>query len=107
MEESDPNQLSALIHEAKFYGIAPLSKQLAMCKDVGKSKCGNILFCGKLEPPKLNQAVKIIKAHFSTIVVAFDDHFACYQHKGVSGYQRVFVSSPIGNILNEIYEFLV
>ena len=74
---------TALIHEAKFYGIAPLAKQLSMCKDVGKSNCGNILFCGKLDPPKSNhQAVKLIKAHYSTIVVAYDDHFACYQHKG-------------------------
>ena len=75
---------TALIHEAKFYGIAPLAKQLSMCKDVGKSNCGNILFCGKLDPPKSNhQAVKLIKAHYSTIVVAYDDHFACYQHKGI------------------------
>ena len=75
---------TALIHEAKFYGIAPLAKQLSMCKDVGKSNCGNILFCGKLDPPKSNhQAVKLIKAHYSTIVVAYDDHFACYQHKGM------------------------
>ena len=81
---SNPNQISALIHEAKFYGIAPLAKQLSMCKDVGKSNCGNILFCGKLDPPKSNhQAVKLIKAHYSTIVVAYDDHFACYQHKGM------------------------
>ena len=37
-----------------------------MCKDVGKSNCGNILFCGKLDPPKSNhQAVKLIKAHYS------------------------------------------
>ena len=57
-----------------------------MCKDVGKSNCGNILFCGKLDPPKSNhQAVKLIKAHYSTIVVAYDDHFACYQHKGMAG----------------------
>ena len=84
VEESNPNQISALIHEAKFYGIAPLAKQLSMCKDVGKSNCGNILFCGKLDPPKSNhQAVKLIKAHYSTIVVAYEDHFACFQHKGM------------------------
>ena len=102
IEESNASQLSALVHEAKFYGIAPLAKQLSMCKDVGKSSCGNILFCGKLDPPKSNNAVKIIKAHFSTIVVAFDDHFACYQHKGVSGYQRVFVSSTIDGTIEDI-----
>ena len=28
VEESDAKQLSALIHEANFYGIAPLSKQV-------------------------------------------------------------------------------
>ena len=83
--EDSNSQLSALIHEAKFYGILPLVKQLTMCQNAGKSNCGNILFCGKLEPPKEAKPVKLIKAHYSTIVVAYNDYFACYQHKGVTG----------------------
>ena len=61
VESSDPKQLSALIHEANFYGIAPLAKQLKMCQDSEKSACGNILFCGKLDPPKHGYPVKLIK----------------------------------------------
>ena len=96
-DNPNPKQLSALIHEAKFYGISPLVKQLSLCQNVDKSSCGNILFCGKLDPP-IAQAkpVKLIKAHYSTIVVAYDTYFACYQHKGVTGYQHVFTSSELG-----------
>ena len=96
-DNPNPKQLSALIHEAKFYGILPLVKQLSLCQSVGKSSCGNILFCGKLEPPKSPESrpVKLIKAHYSTIVVAYDTFFACYQHKGVTGYQHVFTSSEL------------
>jgi hypothetical protein len=103
VQESDAKQLSALIHEANFYGIAPLAKQLSMCQSAGKSSCGNILFCGKIDPPKDgDHQVKLIKAHYSTIVVAFENFFACYQHKGVTGYQRAFVSSPIDGVIEDI-----
>ena len=61
LEASDAKQLSALIHEANYYGIAPLAKQLKMCQDSEKSTCGNILFCGKLDPPKFGHQVKLIK----------------------------------------------
>ena len=74
-----------------------------MCQSAGKSNCGNILFCGKIDPPKEgDHQVKLIKAHYSTIVVAFENFFACYQHKGVTGYQRAFVSSPIDGIIEDI-----
>lgn len=102
IEDSDARQISALIHEANYYGIAPLVKQLIMCQSVGKSSCGNILFCGQLQPPKAGTPVKLIKAHYSTIVVAFDCFFACYQHKGVAGYQRSFVSSSIDGVIEDI-----
>ncbi len=102
VEDSDAQQISALIHEANFYGISPLSKQLSMCQSAGKSSCGNILFCGKLEPPKRGHQVKLIKAHFSTIVVAYDNFFACYQHKGVTGYQRAFVSNTFEGVIEDI-----
>jgi hypothetical protein len=102
VEDSDSRQLSALIHEAKYYGIAPLVKQLTLCHDVERSNCGNILFCGKLDPPRGGEKVKLIKAHYSTVVVAFDDFFVCYQPKGVSGYQRVFVSSKISGTIEDI-----
>ena len=42
------------------------------------------------------------QAHFSTIVVAFENYFACYQHKGVTGYQRVFISSPVEGSIEDI-----
>ena len=34
--------------------------------------------------------------------MAFENFFACYQHKGVTGYQRAFVSSPIDGVIEDI-----
>ncbi|KAK3871916.1 hypothetical protein Pcinc_022980 [Petrolisthes cinctipes] len=45
--------ISALRHEAEFYGIAPLVKRLILCQDLHHSSCGDVLFCGYLPPPSI------------------------------------------------------
>ena len=43
--------VSALRHEAEFYGIASLVKRLALCEDLDHSGCGDVLFHGCIHPP--------------------------------------------------------
>ena len=43
--------LKALLHEAEFYGIAPLVKQLTLCSELDQSGCGDVLFYTYLPPP--------------------------------------------------------
>ena len=43
--------IRGLMHEAEFYGITPLTQQLALCQDLDCSSCGNVLFYGCLNPP--------------------------------------------------------
>ncbi|XP_042884715.1 SH3KBP1-binding protein 1-like isoform X5 [Penaeus japonicus] len=45
--------ISALRHEAEYYGIAPLVKRLMLCQDLHHSSCGDVLFCGYLSPPSI------------------------------------------------------
>ena len=43
--------VSALRHEAEFYGIASLVKRLILCEDLDHSGCGDVLFHGCIHPP--------------------------------------------------------
>ncbi|CAG5127066.1 unnamed protein product [Candidula unifasciata] len=43
--------LSALRHEAEFYGISALVGRLALCEDLDHSSCGDVLFHGYFQPP--------------------------------------------------------
>uniref|UniRef100_A0A2C9JEX1 BTB/POZ domain-containing protein KCTD3 n=1 Tax=Biomphalaria glabrata TaxID=6526 RepID=A0A2C9JEX1_BIOGL len=43
--------LSALRHEAEFYGINALVGRLALCEDLEHSSCGDVLFHGYFQPP--------------------------------------------------------
>ena len=40
-----------LLHEAEYYGIAALVKQLTLCADAEDSGCGDVLFYSYLSPP--------------------------------------------------------
>jgi len=42
---------AALLHEAEYYGISPLVKQLTLCNDLEVSGCGDVLFYSFLQPP--------------------------------------------------------
>ncbi|XP_027274524.1 BTB/POZ domain-containing protein KCTD3 isoform X2 [Cricetulus griseus] len=43
--------ISALRHEAEFYGITPLVRRLLLCEELERSSCGSVLFHGYLPPP--------------------------------------------------------
>ncbi|XP_052106922.1 BTB/POZ domain-containing protein KCTD3-like [Mytilus californianus] len=43
--------LSALKHEAEYFGITPLVRRLVLCEDLDHSSCGDVLFHGSLGPP--------------------------------------------------------
>ena len=40
-----------LLHEAEYYGISALVKQLTLCADAEDSGCGDVLFYSYLSPP--------------------------------------------------------
>uniref|UniRef100_A0A668ABZ8 BTB/POZ domain-containing protein KCTD3 n=1 Tax=Myripristis murdjan TaxID=586833 RepID=A0A668ABZ8_9TELE len=46
-----------LMHEAEFYGIAPLVRKLQLCDELDRSSCGNVLFNGYLPPPGINSTL--------------------------------------------------
>ncbi|XP_059148240.1 BTB/POZ domain-containing protein KCTD3-like isoform X2 [Physella acuta] len=43
--------ISALRHEAEFYGINALVRRLSLCEDLDHSSCGDVLFHGYFHPP--------------------------------------------------------
>ena len=44
--------VKTLQHEAEFYGLSGLSKQLLLCSELGASSgCGDVLFYSYLTPP--------------------------------------------------------
>jgi len=46
----DDVNFSELRHEAEFYGLAPLVRKLALCEDLDRSGCGDVLFYSYLAP---------------------------------------------------------
>ena len=52
LEEPSVN-LKELKHEAEFYGLAPLVRKLALCEELDKSGCGDVLFYSYLSPPSV------------------------------------------------------
>lgn len=44
--------ISALRHEAEFFGITPLVSRLTLCEDLEHASCGDVLFHGYLNPPE-------------------------------------------------------
>lgn len=43
--------MKALLHEAEFYGLSGLVKQLTLCTELEVSGCGDVLFYSYLAPP--------------------------------------------------------
>ena len=94
---NDESSMRALLHEAEYYGISPLVKQLALCLDLEKSSCGDVLFYGCLPPPLVPSMevsdtstsspspeicvdplrIQLVKAHQSSIAVAYPYFVAC------------------------------
>ena len=120
--ENDETSMRALLHEAEYYGISPLVKQLSLCLDLGNSGCGDVLFYGFLPAPLLPSAdstepitsvtsrepnvdplrVQIIKAHQSSIAVAYPYFVACYKQRETVGFQLAFTSPNIGSIIDRV-----
>ena len=48
---SNPETVRVLLHEAEYYGLSPLIKQLTLCADLETSGCGDVLFYSFLQPP--------------------------------------------------------
>ena len=117
----------ALLHEAEYYGISPLIKQLTLCSDLDASGCGDVLFYSFLPPPLLPLPsdpskttvrvrgasykgtvmdvgvdplrVQMVRAHQNSIVVAYPHFVACYKQKESSGFQLVFTSPHLGHFV--------
>ena len=119
---NDEASMRALLHEAEYYGISPLVKQLSLCLDLEKSGCGDVLFYGFLPPPLVpsNESwsntstspspelcvdplrVQLVKAHQSSIAVAYPYFVACYKQRETVGFQLAFTSPHIGHIIDRV-----
>ncbi|XP_041351393.1 BTB/POZ domain-containing protein KCTD3-like isoform X2 [Gigantopelta aegis] len=64
--------LSALRHEAEFYGITPLVRRLMLCEDLDCASCGDVLFHGYLQPP-LPPVAESLSKHQSPSVNSLDN----------------------------------
>lgn len=51
------NGIKALLHEAEFYGISPLTQQLKLVQELDHSSCGNVLYYGSLNPPSKQTSI--------------------------------------------------
>ena len=58
--------VSALRHEAEFYGIVPLVKRLVLCEDLDRSLCGDVLFTGFIGAPTPSLVSKGSHRHINT-----------------------------------------
>ena len=122
---NDESSMRALLHEAEYYGISPLVKQLSLCLDLEKSSCGDVLFYGCLPPPlvpnmELSSSsdaptsspspeicvdplrIQLVKAHQSSIAVAYPYFVACYKQRETVGFQLAFTSPHIGSIIDRV-----
>ena len=119
---NDESSMRALLHEAEYYGISPLVKQLSLCLDLEKSSCGDVLFYGCLPPPLVPSMensetstsspspeicvdplrIQLVKAHQSSIAVAYPYFVACYKQRETVGFQLAFTSPHIGSIIDRV-----
>ena len=114
--------MRALLHEAEYYGISPLVKQLSVCLELEKSGCGDVLFYGFLHPPLVPNIecadptayspspeicvdplrVQSVRAHQSSIAVAYPYFVACYKQRETVGFQLAFTSPHIGSFIDRV-----
>jgi hypothetical protein len=118
--------LDILKHESEFYGITPLVKRLELCEElVRKPTCGgDVLFQAHLKThrsfrnsinnesnsePNVNSLtemsynpVRQVVAHHNAIAVAHNHYVTCYRLKDTMGWQSIFESQPIDNVIDEI-----
>ena len=119
---NDESNMRALLHEAEYYGISPLVKQLSLCLDLENSGCGDVLFYGCLPAPlvpcnaTIDHAtsapspeicvdplrIQMVKAHQSSIAVAYPYFVACYKQRETVGFQLAFTSPHIGFIIDRV-----
>lgn len=83
--------VSALRHEALFYGLQPLVHKLDVCS--GRDGCGGLLFSTRLAPPANDGPVVAVAGLNSLIAVAHQHSVTCYQFREASGWE-VVAQSP-------------
>lgn len=88
--------LRIIKHEAEYYGITPLAKRLALCEEVSRSKCGDVLFHGYLNPPEFplpsmsrhsSSSALTRRSSASTVISAsrYESNAPAYRDFGISG----------------------
>ena len=101
----DINQcnLDMLLHESQFYGITPLVRRLQLCHQLEqKPTCGgDILFQAHIRSSR-SEPVRQVVAHHNAIALAHNHIVTCYRLKDTMGWQLVFESQPIDDIIEEI-----
>ena len=106
---ADEANKEALLHEAEFYGLQSLVKQLQLCNGLDEDGgCGSLLFYSYLAPPlnipqhRLRNSVsasvdplrvRMLRAHQNCIAVAYPHFVAVFKQKENNGFQPIF-SSP-------------
>ena len=99
----DNCNLDMLLHESQFYGITPLVRRLELCDQLyRKPTCGgDILFQAQIRSDR-GQPVRQVVAHHNAIAVAHNHVVTCYRLKDTMGWQLVFESQPIDELIEEI-----
>ncbi|RDD44923.1 BTB/POZ domain-containing protein KCTD3 [Trichoplax sp. H2] len=106
--------LSTVKHEAEFYGITPLVRQLTLCENKSDSGCGSLHFSAYLSSPtlpipkshKFNDAsmkrVLSVTGHYNWIAVSFAHCICCYKLTETSGWQLGFTSPYLANFAEKM-----
>jgi hypothetical protein len=110
--------ISALKHEAEYYGIHPLVKRLAVCEELETSSCGSLLFYAQLNPPVFDetaletqqaQVTTLIKPELQKQVIQIVGHSNCvavaYNHcvcilcaKESKGWELIYTTPPLERV---------
>lgn len=109
--------VKAVLHEAEFYGVAPLVSKLSLCVHAYDSPCGGLLFHCHIPSPAKQRGegggdrevegegegrVTMLRCHHHWIVVVFNREFRCYRLKETSGWYLVWVSPRLAGTIERI-----
>ncbi|EDV23638.1 uncharacterized protein TRIADDRAFT_63984 [Trichoplax adhaerens] len=96
--------LSTVKHEAEFYGITPLVRQLTLCENKSDSGCGSLHFSAYLSSPNDASMKRVLSVtgHYNWIAVSFAHCICCYKLTETSGWQLGFTSPYLANFAEKM-----
>ncbi|KAL5255272.1 hypothetical protein ACHWQZ_G014617 [Mnemiopsis leidyi] len=107
----DGVNMTALLHEAEYFGITPLIRRIAVCASLDKCSCGDLLFHALLPPPpqltsrdnspvvmrrrgreSLRLQVQHVIGSHNFIAVAYTNALSCYKLGEFSEWRSIFTT---------------